>query len=136
MAIFIKLRQNKMRKDNTYDKWFAHVVGKGEVSTGELASIIERNTTFKRGEIKGLITELVSEMKHQLADGKTVVLDDFGRFHLTVESEGAESRSTFNVQRNIKAIKCKFRAAGIRDPHKHTITEVFGEGVDVKKEEE
>lgn len=136
MAIFIKLRQNKMREGKGYDKWYAQMVGKGEIDTNELARIIERNTTFKQGEIKGLITELVSEMKNQLADGKTVVLDDFGRFNLTVESEGAETKEKFDLRRNIKNIKCRFRAAGRRDPFKHTITEVFAEDVDVKREEE
>jgi predicted histone-like DNA-binding protein len=135
MAIFIRLRQNKMREGNGYNKWYARMVNMGEVGTNELARIIERNTTFKQGEIKGLITELVAEMKEQLAEGKTVMLDDFGRFSLTVESEGAETREKFDLRRNIKSIKCRFRAAGRRDPYKHTITEVFAEGVDVKKDE-
>ena len=87
MSILIRLMQSKFKNKVQQSKWYAKVVSTGEIHTDELATIIESNTTFKRGEVQGLITELVDELKHQLSDGKTVVLDGFGRFHLTVESD-------------------------------------------------
>jgi predicted histone-like DNA-binding protein len=133
MSIFIRLRKDKMGASKDHHKFYAHMVSAGEVGTDELASLIQENTTFKKGEVRGIIDELVAQMKRQLAMGQTVQLDGFGRFHLSVESEGAESPEAFDIQRDIKRVKCKFLPAGTRQG-KQTgpITQLFGEGVQVK----
>ena len=79
MAVFIKLRQSRFKEENGGGKWFAQTVSRGEVHTDDIAKAIEENSTFKRGEVKGLIDELVETMTHELQMGKTVVLDGFGR---------------------------------------------------------
>lgn len=133
MAIFIRLRKDKMGASKDHHKYYAHVVSAGEVDTEELASLIQENTTFKKGEVRGLIDELVSQMKRQLAMGQTINLDGFGRFHLSVESEGANTPEEFDIERDIKRVKCKFMPAGTRQGKQHgPITQLFGEGVDVK----
>ena len=108
MSILIRLMQSKFKNKVQQSKWYAKVVSTGEIHTDELATIIESNTTFKKGEVQGLITELVDELKQQLSDGKTVVLDGFGRFHLTVESDLVAQQTDFNIHQHIRRIKCKF----------------------------
>ena len=133
MAIFIRLRKDKMGANKDHHKYYAHMVSAGEVNTEELANLIQENTTFKRGEVRGIIDEMVSQMKRQLALGQTINLEGFGRFHLAVESEGADTPESFDIEKDIKRVKCKFMPAGSRQG-KQTgpVTQLFGEGVDVE----
>jgi len=117
MAVFIKLRKDSMSANKAHHKYYAHMVSTGEVGTEELAEAIQENTTFKRGEVRGIIDELVSEMKR----------------HLSVESEGVDDPKDFNIGKNIKRVKCKFHPAGSRQGVKNgKVTQLFGDGVDVK----
>ena len=132
MAIFIRLRQDKMGADHRSHKFYAHTVTTGDIGTEELAERIQRNTTFTRGEVRGIIDSLIDEMKHQLGSGHTVVLDGLGRFHLSVESEGAESPDAFDIAHDIKRVKCNFRPAGYRRGGKNgTIVQQFCKNVEV-----
>ncbi|MCH4146893.1 MAG: HU family DNA-binding protein [Prevotella sp.] len=133
MAIFIKLVKNNIHKSSSYNKWHALVVRNGEIDTDGLADKIQANTTFKKSEVKGLIEELVDEMKLQLQAGKTVNLNGFGRFHLSVESLPVSKAEDFKIQKDITAVKCKFMPAGKRDAQTKTIRQVFAEGTEVKR---
>lgn len=132
MSILIRLMQSKFKNKVQQSKWYAKVVSTGEIHTDELATIIESNTTFKKGEVQGLITELVDELKQQLSDGKTVVLDGFGRFHLTVESDLVAQQADFNIHQHIRRIKCKFLPAGNRLAHTGIIQQNFSKDVEVE----
>lgn len=132
MSILIRLMQSKFKNKVQQSKWYAKVVSTGEIHTDELATIIESNTTFKRGEVQGLITELVDELKQQLSDGKTVVLDGFGRFHLTVESDLVGQQTDFNIHQHIRRIKCKFLPAGNRLANTGIIQQNFSKDVKVE----
>ena len=101
MAIYIKLRQSKFKDEQRGGKWFAQTVSQGEVHTKEIARIIEENSTFKRGEVKGMIDEIVETMTRLMQQGQTVVLDGFGRFKLTAVSTGADSPENFDLKKNI-----------------------------------
>ena len=132
MAIFIRLRRDKMGRDEANHKYYAHIVQTGDVDTEMLAERIQRNTTFTRGEVRGIIDSLVDEMKRQMSDGHTVVLNGLGRFHLSVESEGAESPELFDIQRDIKRVVCKYRPAGSRVMGRGSrIVQLFGKDIDV-----
>ena len=121
MAVFIKLRQSRFKEENGGGKWFAQTVSRGEVHTDDIAKAIEENSTFKRGEVKGLIDELVETMTHELQMGKTVALDGFGRFRLVVESQGVSTPEEFSQKKHVKGIRCKFLPAGERDRLTHTL---------------
>lgn len=115
MAVFIKLRQSKFKDEFRGGKWFAQTVPTGEVHSNDIAKRIEENSTFKHGEVLGLISELVETMTHELQAGKTVVLDGFGRFRLVAESQGVSSRDEFNIKKHIKGVRCNFLPASERD---------------------
>ena len=114
MAIFLKLRKNQMPTSKNFGKWLALPQSQGEVTTADLARRINANSTFRESEVKGIIKELVQEMKLALQDGQTVVLDDFGRFHLSVEADAVDDPEEFSVQKHVHRIKCKFVEAGRR----------------------
>lgn len=115
MSLLVKLKKYENHTKSSYGKWYTDTVYTGEIHTTEIAEIISKNTTFRPGEVKGLIDELVSEMKNQLQDSKVVVLDGFGRFRLVVESEGVAEKEDFNLRHHLKRIVCKFLPAGTHD---------------------
>ncbi|MFC2766212.1 MAG: HU family DNA-binding protein, partial [Prevotella sp.] len=133
MAVFIKLYQNKYNRQHDYGKWFARVVRTGETDIDRLAEHIEQNTTFKKGEVRGILIELVEEMKRELQAGRTVNLNGFGRFHLGVTSLSVDKPEDFHIGRHISGVKCKFVPAGRRNPNTWRINQVFSEGVEVKR---
>ena len=114
MAIKIKLYQHK-RKD-LQGKWYGRTVKAGEVTTKDLARIISHNNSVTESDVHGVIIALVKEMKNYLREGHTVVLDDFGRFHLTVQSEMVEKKEDFDLRKHIRRVLCKFTPAGHRNP--------------------
>ena len=115
MSLFVRLKKYKNKTKSSYGKLYAETVYTGEVHTSDIAKAVSENTTFRPGEVKGLIDEIVTEMKRQLQDSNIVVIDGLGRFRLMVESEGVEKKEDFNVQTSIKRIVCKYLPAGKRD---------------------
>lgn len=115
MSLFVRLKKYKNKTKSSYGKLYAETVYTGEVHTRDIAKAVSENTTFRPGEVKGLIDEIVAEMKRQLQDSNIVVIDGLGRFRLMVESEGVEKKEDFNIQTSIKRIVCKYLPAGRRD---------------------
>ena len=131
MAIKIKLYQHK-RKD-LQGKWYGRTVKAGEVTTKDLARIISQNNSVTESDVHGVIIALVKEMKNYLREGHTVVLDDFGRFHLTVQSEMVEKKEDFDLRKHIRRVLCKFTPAGHRNPFHREWERPFGDYVDIER---
>lgn len=134
MAVFIKLRESKFKDEKRGGRWFAQTVSQGVVHTNDIAKIIEENSTFKQGEVKGIIDELVETMTHELQSGNTVVLDGFGRFRLSVVSKGAASPEEFNIKKHVTGIKCNFLPAGERDRNGHRVVKTFSRDTEIRWE--
>lgn len=138
MSLFVRLKQYKNKTKSSYGKYYTEAVYTGEVTTREIAKAVSENTTFRPGEVRGLIDEIVAEMKRQLQNSNIVVIDGLGRFRLMVESEGVEKEEDFNLQRDIKSIRCKFLPAGKRDAEETgnkqngRIKRNFSDGVNVR----
>jgi len=114
MSLKITLRENKIKSNKSYKKWFARPVHIGEVHTADIAKKIQTNSTFSQGTVKGVIDDFLQEMKQSMESGQTVVIDGLGRFELTIESEGVDDPKDFRIARDIKKVKCKFLQAGKR----------------------
>ena len=138
MSLFVRLKKYKNKTKSSYGKLYAETVYTGEVHTRDIAKAVSENTTFRPGEVRGLIDEIVIEMKRQLQNSNIVVIDGLGRFRLMVESEGVEKKEDFNIQTSIKRIVCKYLPAGKRDAEETgnkqngRIKRNFSDGVKVK----
>ena len=106
MGLSIRLFKHKKKELN--GKWYGKATSTGEVHTEELARNICHDTTLTEADVHASIIALVEEMKRQLQDGRTVVLDGFGRFHLTIKSDMVEKPEDFNLSKHVKRILCKF----------------------------
>lgn len=115
MAVEIRLEQSKFKDKKGAGKWYARTVSTGEVTTDVLADSIQENTSFTRGDVRGLVVALVDEIAYRLREGSTVVLEGLGRFHLTVESEPVDSPEEFDIKTHVKNVKCKFVPTSTRN---------------------
>lgn len=131
MAIKIKLYQHK-RKD-LQGKWYGRAVKAGEVTTKDLARIISHNNSVTESDVHAVIIALVKEMKNHLREGQTVVLDDFGRFHLTVQSDMVEKKEDFDLRKHIRRVQCKFTPSGHRNPFNRKLERPFCDDVDIER---
>ena len=132
MSLQVKLCQ--IDREGMRGKWFGRAVRLDEVHTEELARNIQRKCTLTTTDVIAVIDALVGEMKNELGDGRTVVLDGFGRFHLTVQSELVDNKEDFNVLRHIKRVLCKFTP----DAHRKNLTDrklvrTFCDGTAIKR---
>lgn len=132
MAIHIRLFKNNVKSRKSFGKWFGRTTAIREVHTSELAEIIEQRCSFTRGDVEGIIIELVQVIREQLQTGNTVVLDKFGRFRLTVETEGVDNPNEFNLKKHIKRIRCSFLPYRRRNTANRVLEEIFAFGTKVK----
>ena len=81
----------------------------------DLADSIQENTSFSRGDVRGLVIALIDEISYRLRQGETVALEGLGRFHLTVESEPVDNPDDFDIKKHIKNVKCRFVPTSTRN---------------------
>ena len=105
------MKKMGIKSSKNYGKWVAEPQKQGDVTTEELARRISENATFRPSEVQGILMELVEQMRMAMQDGYTVVLDDLGRFHLSVEADAVNEPDDFNIQQHVHRVKCKFVAA-------------------------
>ena len=107
MSVEIRLEQSKFKDKKGAGKWYARTVSTGVTTTDDLADSIQENTSFSRGDVRGLVIALVDEISYRLRQGETVALEGLGRFHLTVESEPVDNPDDFDIKKTVKNVKCR-----------------------------
>ena len=138
MSVEIRLEQSKLKDKKGACKWYARTVSTGVVTTEELADAIQENTSFSRGDVRGLVIALVDEISYRLREGETVALEGLGRFHLTVESEPVDNPEDFDIRRHVKNVKCRFVPTSTRNARtgKKNQTLAYGARVEWAEPEE
>ena len=134
MAIKIRVLQHK--KKDLGGKWYGKAVSTGEVSTGELAKSISLSNSVTEGDVLAVIKALTEEMRRQMQMGKTVVLDDFGRFHLSVKSDMVDRKGDYNIKKHVKKVVCRFTPTGHRDQLDRHLVRPFCDGTEVERVKE
>ncbi len=131
MSLKITLRQNNIKSNKSYKKWFAQPVHNEEIHTADIAERIQKNSSFSKGSVVGVIDDFIQEMIISMHDSHTVVIDGLGRFDLTVESEGVDNPQSFRIDRDVKKVKCRFLPAGKRNIDGR-VTSKLSENVEVE----
>ena len=108
------LKQNKNTHSRSYGKYFAYPVIEETVNLDGLAEhMVNHNTPFSKGAIKGMLTDMVACTKELLLEGKNVKIADLAIFSLGIKNASGESDpSEFTVAQNIKGVKFRARATG------------------------
>ena len=89
------------------DKAYAKAQVKEVMSFRDFVNHISEHGGYKRGQVKGVLSDMCSCLVEQLLEGKKVMLDELGNFWLSLSSEGAESCETFSAK-NITGVNIIF----------------------------
>ena len=133
MAVIYKIYKNNNKKNPGYGKFYARAMHNGTANLEDIATIIERNCSMKKSDVKAVLTELVEVMTMQIQDSKRVKLDGLGTFKIGISTRGAESAADFNPAKHIKNMRVIFmpEAHVERDSRKHV--KVLLSGVNVQE---
>ena len=89
------------------DKAYAKAQVKEVMSFRDFVNHISEHGGYKRGQVKGVLSDMCSCLVEQLLEGKKVMLDELGNFWLSLSSEGAESCEAFSAK-NITGVNIIF----------------------------
>ena len=106
----------KIYKSNTNNltkgKFYGRVTYKEMYDLPKLAAhMASHNTSFSRGQILAILTDIVKCMRELLIDSKKVRLDNLGIFHVSIRSNGAKTLEEFSAANNIYGLH--FRCLGV-----------------------
>lgn len=123
----------KVNGNFTNGKYYAKVLRGATVNIATLAERIQERCTVTRPDIKAVIDALVTAMNESLQAGEKVYLEGFGYFFLSILSKGAHSEEEFDINKNLKAIRCRFLPVATRDSATGAVTRTFTSGVKLRK---
>ncbi len=104
MAIRYKLYQDNRSNSQFPGKWYARATHDYIVDLDGLAEhMSNHNYGYTKGQIKGLLTDMVGCIKELVADSKKVKLDGLAIFYASIKSSPADSPETFMPSKNIVA---------------------------------
>ena len=99
MSQKFKKLQNMNDDSTAFGKWFATAVyDQHFISTEELAEFIQTQASVKKSDIKAVLDELGSAMKHFFELGQKVRLDGIGIFKVGFSSIGVNSKEDCGAQ--------------------------------------
>ena len=112
MAIQYKKYAAK-RSDKFNKKVYARAVVSKTYGLNELADhLSEHNSTFSRGQIKGIITDLARCVRELCLDSKKVKLDNLGFFFATIGSRPSDTMKEWSPKKNVKHVRIHFTGQG------------------------
>lgn len=88
-------------------KAYAKAQVKEVMSFRDFVNHISEHGGYKRGQVKGVLSDMCSCLVEQLLEGKKVMLDELGNFWLSLSSDGAESCEAFSAK-NITGVNIIF----------------------------
>lgn len=109
MSVFYKLYQDNRKNSAKKGEWYARAVTTDTVSTEHLATIMQRNSTVKRSDIKAVLAELAEVMQDELQAGRRVKLDGIGAFKIALSTKPATTAKEFTAQNNVVALRVNFQ---------------------------
>ena len=99
MSQKFKKIQNRNDESTAYGKWFATAVyDQHFIETEQLADFIQTQASVKKSDIKAVLDELGSAMKHFFELGQKVKLDGIGIFKVGFSSIGTTEKDDCGAQ--------------------------------------
>ncbi len=109
----IDLYKNTITDSKTYGKIYGRVTPGEMYSLDKLADhMSQHNTPYSKGVIKGIMTDMVSCMRHLLLDGHSIKIDDLAIFKAKVMTSPADSYEKFDCGSNVRGVKLSIYATG------------------------
>ncbi len=86
--------------------YYPRITQRSVVDLDALADMVQRNSSFSRGDFKGMITLLEDLIPTLLKDGRTVKLGNLGTFQLHAHTQSASTKEGV-TWRNFLSLKPK-----------------------------
>lgn len=109
MAIKYRLYQDNRVNSLNKGKWYARAVPDEVVDTDMLAELIQRNSSLKRSDVMGVLTELSEVMRDQLLAGNRVKIDGLGSFKVGFSSKPADTREDWVASTHVTSTRINFQ---------------------------
>ena len=113
MAITYAVKKTKNPKYPEVNYFHAQAVKTGELTLEKLAKRINNSTTVKQTDCRAVLISMKEHIIEALTEGQVVVLDDLGRFQVTLQgkSYNAETMAEeeFSPSSYVKGHKIVFR---------------------------
>ena len=100
------LLPNQMNKEEA-PKAYARAQAKEVMTFRKFVDHIAEHGGHKRGQVKGVLSDMCSCLVEQLLEGKKILLDELGDFWITLTCVGAESCDAF-TSKNITGVNIVF----------------------------
>ena len=100
------LLHNQMNKDEA-PKAYARAQAKEVMTFRKFVDHIAEHGGHKRGQVKGVLSDMCSCLVEQLLEGKKILLDELGDFWISLTCVGAESCEAF-TSKNITGVNIVF----------------------------
>ena len=97
---------NQMNKEEA-PKAYAKAQVKEVMSFRQFVAHIAEHSGHKRGQVKGVLSDMCSCLVEQLLEGKKILLDELGDFWISLTSIGADSCEAF-TSKNITGVNIVF----------------------------
>jgi len=107
--LLYKLVQDNRTTSQKKGYWYARAAHTYTLSFREfIEHVISHGTTFDRGTVTGVMTQMLDCLKELMLDSKRVRLGDLGTFYLNVKSKGTENIGDFNPAEHILGVRMRF----------------------------
>ena len=100
------LLHNQMNKDEA-PKAYARAQAKEVMTFRKFVDHIAEHGGHKRGQVKGVLSDMCNCLVEQLLEGKKILLDELGDFWISLTCIGSESIETF-TSKNITGVNIVF----------------------------
>lgn len=99
MAIHYRISKRKNNISETSEvNYILQSVSTGEVDIDQLCYEISSETTLSEADIRAVLIALGGKLKEHLGNGKTVSLENIGRFKIGFKSVGKPDQSLLNAK--------------------------------------
>lgn len=133
MAVFLSLYQDK-RKDSRFNgKWYARAKTIGTKDLMDIAELVQRNSSMKRGDVVAVLLEASEVIGDMLADGYRVKLNGLGVFKVGVSTVAAPTEKDFDIAKHVKSSRIIFQAETEREGPHGTRSRVLANKLEFKK---
>lgn len=101
-----KFYQNNRSNSHYPGKWYARATHSQTLGLEDLsAHMASHNCGFSKGQIQGILTDMVGCIRELIRDGKSVKIPDLGIFYPSLKTKPADSVAAFNVKENIASVR-------------------------------
>lgn len=110
----LKYILNQSQANNaTKGKWYGRIFYEETVDLDGLAEhMISHCSSYSKGQLKGIITDMVSCIHELTTQGKKVKLPDLGIFRIRTQGKGAKSLKELSTMEHILFMNLGFRPVG------------------------